>query len=87
MGAKLDRIEIQARVAGDAAFDALAELEHRHGPPDDRREFFSGEAVIPPSVRLVWVRGGIWLVAFAAHDGQLSIAYRVDDRPASAIGP
>jgi hypothetical protein len=33
---------------------------------------------------MVWVRGGIWLVAFAGPEG-VSITYRRDDRPASAI--
>lgn len=85
VGGALDTITLAASLTGAGARAELSALEQRLGPPDDRRTFpGSGSG---GTLRLIWVRGGVWLVASAGDDGQLSIVFRRDSRPASAIGP
>ncbi len=86
-GGSLDQIELHATLTPVAATVALAGLEQRFGPAADRRTFPGESPSAAGALRLVWVRGGVWLVAFAGPDGNVSITYRRDDRPASSIGP
>lgn len=85
VGGALDVITLTARLSPPAAGAALAELERRHGPPDDRRTADTDPALAAGTARLIWVRGGVWLVAAADPDGAVTVTYRRDDRPASAI--
>jgi hypothetical protein len=60
-----------------AVRDELAGLERRYGRPDRTSDRYGGHQEI-------WVRGGVWLVAFAGVDGKarkLSVSFRRDDRP------
>lgn len=85
VGGPLDRVELTGHLPAAAARTELAALERRYGPPDDRYTYPGNAPAAPSATRLVWVRGGIWLVAVADPDGALSIAYHRDDRHASAI--
>lgn len=85
VGGPLDRVELTAQLPAAAARTELVALERRYGPPDDRYTYPGDAHTAPGSTRLVWVRGGIWLVAVADPNGVISIAYRRDDHPASAI--
>ena len=85
VGGPLDRVELTAQLTAAMARTEMAALERRYGPPDDRYTYPGDALAAPGATRLVWVRGGIWLVAVADPDGAISIAYHRDDRPASAI--
>lgn len=85
VGGALDRIELTAHLDPVAAAAALRGLERRFGRPDDRRTYAPAVAGGAGVRRLVWVRGGAWLVASASPDGDVALAYRRDPRPASAI--
>ncbi|MBK9035360.1 MAG: hypothetical protein IPL61_29585 [Myxococcales bacterium] len=86
-GGHLDRVELRALLTPAAARAELDALARRLGAPDDERTFATDPPTGPGSLRRVWVRGGVWLVAFAEPGGAVSLAYRRDDRPASAIAP
>ena len=82
-GVPMDSIDVQAALTADEARAELRALERRHGPPVDRRL----DDGAPGAERLVWIRGGVWLVATASRDGALWLSYRRDPRPASALAP
>jgi hypothetical protein len=84
-GAPMDRVELAAQLTRDGALAELRALERRFGPPDDRVTYPADAPAVAGSTRLAWVRGGVWLIAFAGSTGGLSVAYRRDDRPLSEL--
>lgn len=87
VGGALDTIELAASLSAAGARAELSALEQRLGPPNDRRTLPGSGSGSAGSLRLIWVRGGVWLVASAGDDGKVSISFRRDNRPASEIGP
>lgn len=81
VGGALDEVALRGRVASTAVGAELDALVRRLGAPDDARALAGG------TLRRIWVRGGVWLVALVEPDGTMTLTYRRDARAATEIGP